>query len=505
MGSISLRNLSVLTPAPLFRDLTLTLTGRDRLGIVAGNGTGKTTLLRCMAGLAEPTEGDVVRSRGLRVGIVMQEVPEDLLDLSLREAVLNGLAPEEREGNEWRADMALDGFEAPEPMRGQILRALSGGWQRLALIARAWIAEPDLLLLDEPTNHLDLEKLFRLERWIREDAGPVPMAIVSHDRDFLDACTTRTLFLRPETSIIFAHPFTRARALLAEQDSALADRNEKDRKEIRRLRQNAGELRNVGINSGSDLLLTKAKQLKKRAADLEEGLQALHRDRPGEVRLASRSTHARILLAAQNLTVRRPDGGILFTIPKLEVEQGDRIVVLGRNGVGKSQLVRLLNKAVRDPDAHPGIRVSPSAILGYTDQDLSQIPPQETPLGFILSAFRLGDQRSKALLAGAGFPIEQQKRPVARLSPGERARLGLLALRLTEPNLYLLDEPTNHVDVPGREALESEILAADATGILVSHDRRFIETVGTRFLVVEGRKARELASPDAFYAGLSDE
>ena len=502
MGSISLRNLSVLTPAPLFRDLTLTLGGRDRLGIVAGNGTGKTTLLRCMAGLAEPTEGEVVQSRGLRVGIVMQEIPEDLMDLSLHEAVLSGLPPGEREGNEWRADIMLDTFAAPEPMRGQSLRTLSGGWQRLALIARASIDEPDILLLDEPTNHLDLEKLFWLERWIREGAGPIPMAIVSHDRDFLDACTTRTLFLRPEASVMFAHPFSRARALLAEQDSALADRNEKDRKEIRKLRQNAGALRNVGINSGSDLLLTKAKQLKKRADDIEEGLQALHRDRPGEVRLASRSTHARVLLAAENLTVRRPDGGILFTIPKLEVAQGDRIVVLGRNGVGKSQLVRLLNGAVRDPDAHPGIRVSPSAILGYTDQDLSQIPPRETPLGFILSAFRLGDRQSKALLAGAGFAIEQQQRPIGTLSPGQKARLGLLALRLTEPNLYLMDEPTNHVDVPGREALEAEILATDATGILVSHDRRFIETIGTRFLLVDGRKVREIETPEIFYAAL---
>lgn len=502
MGSISLRNIAVLTPAPLFRNLTLTLGEGDRIGIVAGNGSGKSTLLRCMAGLAEPTEGDIVRSRGLRIGLVTQDVPDALLDLSLREVALNGLSPAERADHGWRADMVLDEFKAPEAMRQLPLRTLSGGWQRLSLIARAWIVEPDALLLDEPTNHLDLEKLFSLERWIRESAGQVPVVIASHDRGFLDACTTKTLFLRPETSVVFAHPLGRARMLLDERDAALANRNEKDRREIKRLRQNAGELRNIGLNSGSDLALTKAKQLKKRADALEEGLNALHRDRTGDVRLSTRGTHARVLLTLENLAVCKPDGEKLFEIRKLEVAQGDRIVVLGRNGVGKSRLARLLNDAVRDASSHPGIRVSPSVVLGYTDQDLSRIPPRETPLGFILSTFRLGDQRSKALLAEAGFSIEQQQRAIGTLSPGEKARLGLLALRLTEPNFYLMDEPTNHVDIPGREALESEILAADATGILVSHDRRFIETVGTRFLLVEGRKATEIEAPDIFYAAL---
>ncbi|QFU14981.1 ABC-F family ATP-binding cassette domain-containing protein [Microvirga thermotolerans] len=500
MGSIGLRNVSVLTPHPLFRNLTLTVGRGDRLGIVAGNGSGKTTLLRCLAGLAEPTEGDVVRSRGLRIGFVPQAVPEELLGLSLRDAVLSGLDPADRAGSGWRADIVLDEFGAPEPMRVQALRALSGGWQRLALIARAWVAEPDALLLDEPTNHLDLEKLFLLERWIREGTGGAAVAVVSHDRSFLDACTTKTLFLRPDTSVVFSHPYGRARILLAAQDAALANRNEKDRREIGRLRQNAGELRNVGVNSGSDLALTKAKQLGKRADALEERLKILHRDRPGEVRLASRETHARVLLRIGNLTVNRPDGEVLFHVPKLDVAQGERIVVLGRNGAGKSQFVRLLHRAASDPDACSDIRVGPSAVLGYMDQDLSQIPERETPFGFVLSAFRQGDRQTTALLAEAGFSIAQQQRPVGTLSPGQKARLGLLALRLARPNLFLLDEPTNHLDIPGREALEEQLLAADATGILVSHDRRFVAAVGTRFLAVEGRRVREVASPEAFYA-----
>ena len=132
--------------------------------------------------------------------------------------------------------------------------------------------------------------------------------IASHDRNFLDACTTRTLFLRPEASMVFNHPYSRARALLAEHDGALASQFDKDRREMRRLRQNAGELRNIGINSGSDLLLRKAKQLGGRADALEQGLQAGHQERSGKIALSNRGTHARVLVSLDHVVVRKPDG-----------------------------------------------------------------------------------------------------------------------------------------------------------------------------------------------------
>jgi ATPase subunit of ABC transporter with duplicated ATPase domains len=149
--------------------------------------------------------------------------------------------------------------------------------------------------------------------------------------------------------------------------------------------------------------------------------------------------------------------------------------------------------------------MSPSVIVGYTDQEMSQLPASATSHDFILSSFRLGDQRSRALLAGAGFSVEKQKQPIARLSPGEKARLGLLALRLSEPNFYLMDEPTNHVDIPGREQLEAEILASEATCLAVSHDRTFVATIGTRFLLVEGTVLREIEAPEVFYRTVMEE
>ena len=496
MALISLRGIGVLTPRPLFTDLTFSIGPGDRIGLVAGNGGGKSTLLRCVAGHA-PDSGSVTLSRGLRVGHVEQDVPKALEGLSLHEAVRRALPPAEREHEAWRVGAVLDELGTPEELLGRSIAALSGGWQRLALLARARITEPGALLLDEPTNHLDGEKIILLEAWINGPAARMPMLIASHDRSFLDNCTTRTLFLRPNTSRIYAHPYSRARLLLAEDDAAQDRKHAKDAKEVDRLRRNAGELRNVGVNSGSDLLQKKSMQLRDRAERLEQTLRPAHKERPGAICLASRGTHAKVLAAFRNVAVAAPDGRLLFRVDKLDLRQGDRLVLLGRNGAGKSRLVALLRRAVEE--AVPGLQVSPSVVLGYTDQGMAHLPDEQTPHRFVSARPGIGDRRATALLAGAGFGVDAQARRIGLLSPGQKARLGLLALRLAEPNFYLLDEPTNHVDIPGQEQLEAELLAQDATGVLVSHDRSFVQAVGTRFLLIENGQAKEVA--DAADAG----
>jgi ATPase subunit of ABC transporter with duplicated ATPase domains len=499
MPTINLRDVGVLSPHPLFQNLTMVVGDADRIGLIAANGGGKTTLLKCLTGLIEPTTGDIVRSRGMRVGYVEQDVPTNLLNLPLAEMIRRALPPAERDSQAWRVDVVLDEFGAPPELHDRPLHALSGGWQRLALIARAWVTEPGALLLDEPTNHLDLAKIQMLERWIA--TCRVSMVIASHDRRFLDACTNRTLFLRPGKSRIYAHPYTRARQLLAEDDAAQETKLAKETREVDRLRRNANELKNVGINSGSDLLLKKSKQLRERAAALEQTLTSVHTERSGDIRLANRGTHAKVMLALAGVDVRTPDGRALFRIGKLDVFQQDRIAMLGRNGVGKSQFVRLLRGALAGDDV-PGLRASPSIVLGYVDQLMSHLPDKATPHGFISDAFRPGDQRTIRFLAGAGFSVDMQRRPIADLSPGQKARLGLLALRLTEPNFYLMDEPTNHVDIVGQERLEAEILAHEATCIIVSHDRAFVEAIATRFLLIDGRRMTEIDTPEPFYRSL---
>ena len=496
MSLIHVRKLGVFSPRVLFQNLDLAVHESNRIGLIGGNGAGKTTLLRCLAGHAEPSTGQITRRRGLRVGFVEQDVPANLLELTLNEAVRRAIPLAERETGAWKTGMVLDLLDAPAAIRERKLSELSGGWQRLALIARAWVADPDVLLLDEPTNHLDLQRLVVLEEWINHATEGVAMVIASHDRQFLDNCTDHTLFLHPEDSHAYAHPFSRARGLLAADDAARETKLARDGKEAERLRRNAGHLQNVGVNSGSDLLLKKSKQLAGRAEAIERTLRPVVKTRAGDIRLATRVTHAKVLIKLDDVAIAAPNGQILFHTEALRIFQHDRIVVGGANGVGKSQFIRLLHRATLEQEASSGIIVSSTVIVGYLDQQMSQLPSEPTPLDFLTSQFRLGDQRCVSLLAGAGFDIATQRRPIAKLSSGQKARLGLLVLRLEEPNFYLLDEPTNHVDIAGQERLEAEILAHDTTCVLVSHDRFFARAIGTRFLRIEGNRIREAEAPD---------
>jgi len=495
MSLINLRGVGIVSPRTLFQGLDLTIHESDRIGLIAGNGAGKTTLLRCLARGAEPGIGEITHRRGLKVGVVEQDVPESLLGLSMAEAIRRALPAAEREDSAWKIGLVLDMLETPAAMRERLLSALSGGWQRLALIARVWVTDPDVLLLDEPTNHLDTQRLTVLENWINHSTEGVAMVIASHDRQFLDNCTNRTLFLRPDESRIYAHPFSGARMLLEDDDTAHETKLARDAKEAERLRRSARQLRNVGVNSGSDAWLKKSKQLASRADAIEQSLRPLADTRAGDIRLTNRGTHAKVLIALDHVAVATPNGQHLFDVGTLKIFQGERIVVLGANGVGKSMLVRLLRRAV-EGETIPGITVSPSLVLGYVDQQMSQLPSDETLVGFVAGQFRLGDQRTVSVLAGTGFDYETQRRPIARLSSGQKARLGLLAVRLAEPNFYLMDEPTNHVDIAGQERLEAEILAHEATCVLVSHDRFFVRAIGTRFLRIEGGMISEVETPE---------
>jgi ATPase subunit of ABC transporter with duplicated ATPase domains len=502
MTLITIRNLGVTLNAPLFSRLNLVVNAGDRIGLVAANGRGKSTLLRCIAGLTEPGEGEITRSRGLTIGYVEQDVPMVLMDTPLDAAVLEALPAERRASDGWRVDVALESLDVPEALRQRPLKQLSGGWQRLAMLARVVVTEADMLLLDEPTNHLDLGRIGQLERWLNALPRDMPVVISSHDRAFLDATTNRTVFLRPEQSQIFSLPYTRARAALSEVDASDERRYRRDLKAAQQLRQNAAKLNNIGVNSGSDLMLQKTKQLKQRAEKLEDAAKPAHLERSaGTIKLANRGTHAKVLIALDDAAVAAPDGRLLFRTGKQFICKGDRIVLLGPNGAGKTCLVALLRQAIESPTVtQAGTKVTQSLALGYCGQDLADLADADTPMDAIVDRFEVGDQRARALLASSGLSVAMQGRPIGRLSGGQKARLGMLLLRLAQPNFYLLDEPTNHLDIEGQEALEDELL--EASCLLVSHDRNFVRAVGNRFWLIEKKKLVELEGPERFFASI---
>lgn len=478
----------------LFSDLDLTLQKGDRIGLVAANGRGKSTLLRVLAGREEPTTGDVVRARGLQLGLVTQDVPEEVLPLTFRAAVMGNRDPDEG----WRADIALDDFAVPEDLRERPLAALSGGWRRLALLARVWVGEPDVLLLDEPTNHLDLARIGWLERWLRDLPRDVGVVVASHDRAFLDAVCTRTLFLRPKEQAVFALPYSRARAALDEADAARARAFDNDMAKAEQLRRQAAKLKNIGINSGSDLLVVKTKQLTERAAKIEAEARGAHKETSaGVVRLAGQGSHARALVTLDDAEVTAPDGRVLFRTGKMWISPGERVVVLGPNGAGKSRLLAAVGAALRG--AGGAIRVAASVRAGEVDQELAGIAGEASALTAVTRRTDLGEARARAVLAEAGFDIAAQGVRLERLSGGQRARLAMVLLRLARPNFYLLDEPTNHLDIGGQEALEAELAEQEAAALIVSHDRRFVEGAGNRFWLIEGRRLREVDGPEGYF------
>ncbi|MFV2054126.1 ABC-F family ATP-binding cassette domain-containing protein [Aliiroseovarius sp. YM-037] len=499
MTIISINALGVTLGDPLFSNLNLTISKADRIGLVAANGRGKSTLLACIAEQFDPTSGEITRARGLRVGYVRQNVPDKALGLTLYDWVLATMPADQAEYESWRVDVVLDELQVPYDLQHKPLAELSGGWQRTAMLAAVWVGEPDVLLLDEPTNHLDLNRIGLLEGWLAALPHDVPVVITSHDRAFLDATTNRTLFLRPEQSRIFQLPFTAARAALDESDAADERRQANDLSKAQQLRRQAAKLKNVGTNSGSDLLLTKTKQLTERAERLEATSRPAHREiSAGDIRLGNSGTHAKALITLDDVVVETPDGQPLYRTGRKWISLGDRVVLLGANGTGKTQLVRMIQRALKGAEGK--VKCAPSVVPAYSDQHLSELVEADTPFRIVTSSYDVGDQRARTVLAGAGINFQMQDTPIKALSGGQKARLAMLVLRLKNPNFYLLDEPTNHLDIEGQEVLEAELITHGASCLLVSHDRSFVRNVGNRFWWIKGRRLEEVDNPEGFLA-----
>lgn len=498
MSLIAIKDFSLVRSAPLFAGLNFSVAKGDRLGLVAANGRGKSSLLRILADQEEATDGTLTRARGLVTAFAPQDPHARLLPMSFYEAVRDALDAEAAETESWRVDVLLDDLMVDEGLRRRAVASLSGGWQRTMLLARAAVVEPDLLLLDEPTNHLDLERIGVLQRFLAALPRDCAVVAASHDRAFLDDVSTRTLFLRPAESADFALPYSRALQALEERDAARGRQFDNDMRKVRALRQQAAKLKNIGINSGSDLLVVKTKQLSERADKLEESARPAHKERSaGAIRLVNSGTHAKALAAIKDTGIATPDGRPLFRTGQLWIENGDRIALLGANGSGKTRFVTRLRAALDGPDAE--IRTAASLKPGFSDQALSQLDVWPTPWAAVKGASDVGDQLARTLLAGAGIASEAQGAPLARLSGGQRARLAMLLLRLAQPNFYLLDEPTNYLDIEGQDMLERELTEHGAACLLVSHDRAFVRAVATRIWVITGKRLIEVDDPDPVF------
>jgi len=484
----------------LFDNLSFTLKKGDRIGLLGDNGCGKSTLLKILEGTDSPLTGTVTLAGHCLMARVEQHLPEALYPLTLLDAVLAQLPAPERDSLRWRAETLLAGMGFASQDLALTSATLSGGQHTRLLLARALIREPDLLLLDEPSNHLDLPTLLWLETFLQRWTGS--FVLVSHDRQLLDAVTNGSWILRDQRLHYFALPCTQARRALSERDESDALRHKAEQKEIDRIAASAKRLATWGKVYDNEDLSRKAKQMERQVERLKESQTDLTAGSPWTLTLRGDALRADRLLEMTTLAVPPAPGlSPLFTLDSARLKSGDRVAIVGRNGCGKSSLMRLIWQQFIAGQAAEALNIHPRVTLGYYDQTLHQLPDDASLLE-ALAPFAADPQRRKMALISAGFPWIRHGQAVSTLSGGERSRLLFVGLTLARFSLLMLDEPTNHLDMEGKEALAGTLEQFEGGVLLVSHDRQLIRQSCNRFWLIEDGKLSEWHDADAVFERL---
>lgn len=500
----------------VLRDVSLTVQQGDRIGLVGVNGCGKSTLMRILAGLDAQDGGEISLVRGLRVGYLaqqnmvtsgetvwneLQKVYEQVfaMEKKLREledemahahtdaqhfaqlsADYDRLTQrfEEADGYSWKSMVSgvLNGLGFKPAQYDQCVDSLSGGEQTRLCLARLLLQKPDLLLLDEPTNHLDMETLQWLENYLAVYKGSV--LVISHDRYFLDHVCTGIVEILMGSSEQYNGNYTRYIAQRQERFESRMRAYEIQQKEIER--QQAIIARYRMFNREKSI---RAAESREKALDRMEKLE-----KPVDERAIRFSFEARRRTGEDVLQLTEMSKSFgekhLFHDLTLRVRAGDRVALIGPNGVGKSTLIKII---VGEELPDTGfIRYGSNVDIGYYDQHQSTLHADKTVLDEIWDRFPQMEQSNvRGALGMFLFTGDDVFKPIHTLSGGEKGRVALTALMLRKDNLLLLDEPTNHLDMDSREVLEEALTDFGGTIITVSHDRYFINRIANRIIEMQ--------------------
>ena len=484
----------------LFDSLSFTLKKGDRIGLLGDNGCGKSTLLKVLDGTDSPAAGTVALAGYCLMARVEQHLPEAIYPLTMLDAVLAQLPATERESLHWKAETLLAGMGFTPQDMALTSATLSGGQHTRLLLARALIGDPDLLLLDEPSNHLDLPTLLWLEQFLKNWSGS--FVLVSHDRQLLDAVTNGSWILRDKMLHYFALPCTAARQALVAKDESDALRHKAEQKEIDRVSASARRLATWGKVYDNEDLARKAKQMEKQVERLKESQTELTAGSPWTLTLRGDALRADRLLEMENLSVA-PEPGLseLFHVDIARLRSGDRVAIVGRNGCGKSSLMKLIWRHFSGEPSEAGLKLHPRVSPGYYDQTLNQLS-EEATIFDALEPFAPDPQTRKMALISAGFPWARHGQKVSTLSGGERSRLLFIGLTLARYSLLMLDEPTNHLDMEGKEALAETLQQFEGGVLLVSHDRQLISQSCNRYWLIEDGRLNEWHDAEAVFERL---
>jgi len=537
---LRLERVSKIYPTgEVLRDVTWEVKPGDRIGLVGVNGAGKSTQMRIIAGMEEPSSGQVIKQGDPRIVYLQQEFDVDLRR-SVRQELFQAFGEaaqvlnrqrevEEEMGSEQAATDAnhldalihelghlqsrfesLNGYELDAridkllPTIGfsadgaeQLVGDYSGGWQMRIALGKVLLQEPDLLLLDEPTNHLDVETIQWLENYLIGQT--CPLVVISHDRAFLDRVCNQIVETERGVSRSYLGNYSQhleQKALEREASQAAFDRQQKElsaqQAYIDRFRASA--TRSTQAKSREKLL------------DKVERIEAPVESVSGpRFQFPPAPRSGRLIAGIQDLSHSYGDQ-ILFLGANLEVERGDRIAFVGPNGAGKSTLLRLV-MGIETPDEGRATLGEHNVIAGYFEQNQAEaLDLSKTVIDTLFEAVPDWTQTQiRSLLGSFCFSNDAVFKEVGKLSGGEKARLALALMLLMPCNLVVLDEPTNHLDIPAKQMLEDALIEYEGAVLVVSHDRYFISRVANKIVEIRDGELVIYRGDYAYYQSKKEE
>lgn len=507
----------------LLDNIDFHISGSDKIGLVGKNGAGKSTVMKLICGIQNPTSGSVDMPNDLRIGYLPQimehskgrtvleetltafdhinSINDEIEGINLQLAertdyesasylelitrlndLTDSLAMTHSEPLEVLAEKTLLGLGFKDSDFNRRTETFSQGWNMRIELAKVLLSSPDALLLDEPTNHLDIESIEWLEDYLKSYRGA--LLLVSHDRKFLDNVTNRTVEIMLGHIHDYKVPYSKYLELRKERLEQQTAAYENQQRMIEKTEDFINRFRYKP---------TKSNQVQSRIKQLEK-LDRIEVDETDNVTLTVKFPPAPragdIVFKASGLSAGYP-GKVVFTGADIEVKRGEKVALIGRNGEGKTTLMRVITGELSplDGEAKTGYNVS----MGYYAQNQEDILDGSLTVWETLERIAVGDIRTKLrdILAQFLFRGEDIDKKVSILSGGERARLGMAKFMLQPYNLLALDEPTNHMDIKSKEILKQALKAYDGTLIVVSHDRDFLDGLVDKMYEFRDGKVRE--------------
>lgn len=520
---ISIENLSVeFGVKPLFTNVSYVINRHDRIALVGKNGAGKSTMLKIIAGLQQPTRGRVSKPKELTIGYlpqvmvlsdtltVRQETEKAFSDTITLEQHLDSLNQQLADRTDYESDEYQELIEEMTNLNEQLTMInsnnrdaeiektllglgferkdfdrptseFSGGWRMRIELAKILLQRPDLLLLDEPTNHLDIESIQWLEKFLATNSATV--LLISHDRAFLDNVTNRTIEITCGTIHDYNVNYSKYVVLHAERIEQQRRAYENQQKMIEETRDFIERFRYKA---------TKAIQVQSRIKQLEK-IVPIEIDEVDNSRLnlkfppAPRSGDFPVIC---NGVEKSYGDHLIFKDVEFMIRRGEKVAFVGRNGEGKSTLV----KCIMDQIPFNGeLKIGHGVKIGYFAQNQAQLLDENLTVFDTIDRVAVGDIRTriKDILGAFMFGGENIEKKVKVLSGGERSRLAMIRLLLEPVNLLILDEPTNHLDISSKQVLKDAIKAFDGTAIIVSHDRDFLDGLVSKVYEFGNQRVRE--------------